>query len=132
MDEMFVLTVFAVAIVVMSNFLTGFSSGFSVKVFKSFTNPLFARFAMLQFAVLWAGYFAIGAGLFNATFGMWVWGMRISYGPADESYPLRKLMRIFWSVVFFAPIAPLLLLIPRRNGRNILDALSGSNLYMAS
>jgi hypothetical protein len=131
MDEMFVLTLFAVGLVITANLLSGFSSGFSIEVLKGFSNPLFFRFALLQFAVLWAGYFAISIGLFNTTFGMWVWGMRISFGSPDESYPLRKLMRIFWSVVFFAPILPLVLLIYRRKGKNLLDVLSGSNLYMA-
>lgn len=131
LDQLFVQTLWAVALVITSNILSGFETGFSAEVFRSFSDPLFFRFAVLEFAALWLGYLAICLGTTNMTFGMWVWGIRISYGSKnDENYGLRKLMRIFWSFVFFAPIFPSILLIFRKNERNILDGLSGSNVYL--
>lgn len=130
LDQLFVQTLWAIALVITSNILTGFETGFSAAVFKGFSNPLFFRFAVLEFATLWLGYLAICLGITNMTFGMWVWGIRISYGDKrDENYGLRKIMRIFWSFVFFAPILPSVLLLFRKNQRNLLDALSGSNIY---
>lgn len=131
LDQLFVQTLWAVALVITSNILSGFETGFSAEVFRSFSDPLFFRFAVLEFATLWLGYLALCLGITNMTFGMWVWGIRISYGnKTDENYGLRKLMRIFWSFVFFAPVLPSILLLFRKNERNILDGLSGSNVYL--
>jgi uncharacterized RDD family membrane protein YckC len=130
-DEMFVLTLFAVVLVATANAMTGFTAGFSTQVFENFKNPAFVRIATLEFAVLWIGYFAISVGLLDSSFGMWVWGLRVSFGDRkDENFTLRRLMRVFWSVVFFAPVISLVLLAIRRRGRNILDTLSGTSLYL--
>ncbi len=132
MDQMFVLTFFTFALVLTANLMDGFSTGFSLKVFQNFSNPAFVRLATLEFAVLWVLYFGIGVGVLDATFGMWVWGVRVSYGPkGDSGYALRKAMRVFWSVLFFAPVVPMFLLAIKRRGRNLLDTLSGSNLYLS-
>jgi uncharacterized RDD family membrane protein YckC len=132
LDQVFVQTLWVIALVITSNIFSGFETGLSSGVFKGFSDPLFFRFAVLEFAAIWLGYLAISLGIFNMTFGMWVWGIRISYGnQKDENYGLRKLMRILWSFAFYAPIFPSLLLMFRKNERNLVDALSGSNLYLS-
>ena len=132
-DELFVLMFWAIAVLITSNVLTGFSIGLSNKVFKEFSNPLFVRFAILEFATIWLAYFMVCLGIIDRTFGMWVWGLRVSYGTSTEgNYALRKMMRVIWSFIFYAPIVPLFLLLFRRRGRNLLDTLSGTNVYLAS
>ncbi|NBT58557.1 hypothetical protein EBT16_07210 [bacterium] len=132
LDQVFVQTLWTIALVITSNIFSGFETGLSTGVFKGLSEPLFFRFAVLEFAALWLAYLAISLGIFNMTFGMWVWGIRISYGnQKDENYGLRKLMRILWSFIFYAPLVPSLLLVFRKNDRNLVDALSGSNLYLS-
>lgn len=131
-DLLFVLTFWAIALVITSNVYNGFSSGFTTNIFKDFANPVFLRFALLEFAAIWVCYFAVCVGLLDLTFGMWVWHIRVSFGhPSESNFWLRKLMRIIWSCFFFAPVAPLLLLAIRRKGKNLLDLLSGTHLYVA-
>jgi len=131
LDQLFVQAIWMTALVITSNVLSGFETGFSSEVLRGFSEPLFFRFAILEFATIWLAYLAISLGIFNMTFGMWVWDIRISYGnKKDENYGLRKLMRILWSFIFFAPILPLALLVFRKQDRNLLDVLSGSNLYL--
>lgn len=131
-DELFVLTLWIIALVITSNLLTGFSTGVSNQVFKELGNPLFLRFAILEFATIWLSYLAICLGVMDVTFGMWVWGIRVSYGGRSEgNFALRKLMRIVWGFLFYAPVAPLVFLLFHRKGRNLLDALSGTNVYFA-
>ncbi|MFM8268707.1 MAG: RDD family protein [Pseudomonadota bacterium] len=132
LDQVFVQTLWMIALVITSNIFSGFETGLSSDVFKSFSEPLFFRFAVLEFATLWLAYLAISLGIFNMTFGMWGGGIRISYGnQKDENYGLRKLMRILWSFLFYAPLVPSLLLVFRKNDRNLVDTLSGSNLYLS-
>lgn len=131
LDQVFVQTLWIVALVITSNLFSGFETGLSSGVFRGLSEPLFFRFAVLEFATIWLAYLAISLGIFNMTFGMWVWGIRISYGnQKDENYGLRKLMRILWSFAFYAPLIPSLVLVFKKNDRNVLDALSGSNLYL--
>ncbi len=131
MDQVFVQALWLIALVITSNIFSGFETGLSAGVFRNLSEPLFFRFAILEFAALWLGYLALSLGIFGMTFGMWVWGIRISYGdPRDENYGLRKLMRILWSFMFYAPVLPSLLLVFRKNDKNLVDALSGSNLFL--
>lgn len=94
-------------------------------------SPLFLKFAALEFAILWIFYFALCLGVLDMTFGMWVWGVRVAYGKAGGSRFFKKLRRILLSLFFYAPIIPLVLLIFRRKGRNLLDVLSGTSLLKA-
>jgi len=129
-DEIFVLTLWALALVITSNLLSGFSTGFSLSVFRDFSKPLFTRFVALEFATLWLCYFAIFFGVLDMTFGMWVWGLRLSYGDtSQDSVFAKKVSRILFSFFFFAPILPTLFLALRFNGKNLLDSLSGTHLY---
>lgn len=132
LDQVFAITLWAIALVITANAMNGFETGFSARIVEDFANPTFVRFAALEFAGVWLAYLTICLGVLNLTFGMWVWGIRISYGPKEEEkYSLRKIMRIFWSFLFYAPIAPLLILAVRIHGRNLLDVLSGSSVYVS-
>ncbi len=128
MDEIFVLSLVLIAVGVTMKLLAGSSLEFSVAQIKSFQNAEFIRFAILEFATIWLSYFAICVGILDMTFGMWVWGIRITYGN-DEGKFLKKLLRVMFSFAFYAPIVPLVLLTIQRKGRNLLDLLSGTTLY---
>src|SRR5262249_15889813 len=104
-DQVFVLCVWLVALVITANL---FSSGEGFSVFPSIAaqmnNPIFQRFGMLEFAGLWLAYFILWIGLLEMTFGMWVWGIRISFGQhPSEPKALGKFLRIVASFVFYAP-----------------------------
>lgn len=132
LDQVFVLTLFAASLVVTHAVLNGGQFVLSVDLFKEFVNPLFVRFAALEFATLWLAYLAISLGLADRTFGMWVWGTRVSYtvGSSDNRF-LKRILRVFLSFVFFAPIAPMVLLVVSWKGRNLLDFLSRTAVYRA-
>lgn len=128
-DQVFVLTLFSLALVLTSNAMAGFSVGFSTKIFRDFSNPLFIRFAVLEFVTLWLGYLAVCLFAMNTTFGMWIWGLKISFGDKNsENYSMRKLMRVVWSFIFCAPVITMLLLFIRKQGKNVIDILSGSSV----
>lgn len=132
-DQLFVFTFWAIAIVITSNVYNGFTGGLTAHILKDFSNPVFLRFALLEFGAIWLCYFAICVGVLDLTFGMWVWNLRVSFGNKDETnYWLRKLMRVVWSFFFFAPVVTTFLLTIRRKGRNLLDLLSGTHLYVST
>jgi len=128
-DDVFVLAIWVFTLVITANLLTGFSEGFSIQVLQEFSRPIFLRFAALEFATLWLAYFAIGIGVLDMTFGMWVWGIRVCYDPPESSRFARKVLRIVLSFLFIAPIVPAIFLLFRIRGRNLLDSLSGTGLY---
>lgn len=131
-DQVFVGALWVLGLTVTSNLFTGFETGMSLGVFGSLTEPFLFRLAVIQLAVFWVAYLGIGLGVFNRTFGMWIWGIRISYGnEQDENYHLRKLMRILWSFVFYVSVIPSLVLAYRKNNKNLIDILSGSHLYLS-
>lgn len=128
-DEVFVLSLCFLALVLTLNLLRSASAP-GASTLQQVQNPLFIRFAILEFATLWISYFAIGIGVLDMTFGMWVWGMRVTYGRENtDSVLIKKLLRVVLSFFFYAPIAPLILLAVQRKGKNLLDWLSGTTLY---
>lgn len=128
-DEIFVITLFFLALVLTSNTMTGFEVGFSTKIIQDFTNPAFVRFAVIEFAAIWLGYLAVCIFTMNTTFGMWVWGLRISFGDKNsENYAMRKMMRVIWSFIFCAPVVTMVFLFLRKQGKNVIDILSGSTV----
>jgi uncharacterized RDD family membrane protein YckC len=130
LDELFVLSLFTLALGLTLHLLSGGGFNFSFASIRNFQNPFFFRFAVMEFATLWLSYFAICVGILDMTFGMWVWGIRISYGKGDgESKSLRKICRIILSFLFYAPIFPLAFLAISRKGKNLLDLLSQTSLY---
>lgn len=129
-DHVFVLLIWTGLIVFTSNWLNGFTSGFSIEILTDFGQPKFQRIAILEFAAAWFGYLGFSLLIARKTFGMWVWSIGVSYGDkVEENYTMRKAMRIFWTFLFSAPIIPSIFLVIHRNGRNILDVLSGTNVY---
>lgn len=131
-DQVFVLLIWSVMIVITSNLFNNFSTGFSIEIIADFSHPKFQRIAILEFAAAWLGYLGFSLLIFKRSFGMWVWSLGVSYGDKlEENYTLRKAMRIFWTFLFSAPIVPSIFLAIRKNGRNILDVLSGTNIYDA-
>jgi RDD family len=129
MDELFVLTLFGLAMVVTLWMLSG-GRGFHLTHLKGMENPVFIRFAILEFATIWISYFAICVGILDMTFGMWVWGIRLGYGlEVGEMQILRKGLRVLLSFIFYAPVFPLTVLAIQVRGRNLLDFLTGTNLY---
>ncbi len=129
-DHVFVLLIWTAMIVLTSNLMNDFSSGFSIQILADFGQAKFQRMAVLEFAAAWFGYLGFCLLISKRTFGMWVWSIGVSYGDKlEENYTMRKAMRIFWTFLFSAPIVPSLFLIVHKNGRNILDVLSGTNVY---
>lgn len=129
-DHVFVLLIWTALIVISSNFMNDFSRGFSIEILTDFGQPRFQRMAVLEFAAAWFGYLGFSLLIARRTFGMWVWSIGVSYGDKiEENYTMRKAMRIFWTFLFSAPIIPSVVLMIHKNGRNILDVLSGTNVY---
>jgi len=129
LDEMFVLSLFVLSFGLTLKFLTGGGS-ITLDTLKTMESGILIRFAALEYASLWLAYFAIGVGVLDATFGMWVWGLRLFY-PKERigAVVWRKGARILFSFIFFAPVVPVVLLAFRAKGRNLLDLLSGTSLY---
>ncbi len=132
-DQVFVLLIWTALIVLTSNMINNFTTGFSLEILSDFNSPKFQRMATLEFIGAWLGYLGFSLLISKRTFGMWVWSMNVSYGDKiEENYFLRKAMRIFWTFIFSAPLIPTLVLIIHKNGRNILDVLSGTSVYDAN
>lgn len=132
-DQVFVLLIWTALIVLTSNIINNFATGFSLEILSDFNSPKFQRMATLEFIAAWLGYLGFSLLVSKRTFGMWVWSMRVSYGDKmEENYFLRKAMRIFWTFIFSAPLIPAIVLIIHKNGRNILDVLSGTSVYDAT
>jgi uncharacterized RDD family membrane protein YckC len=131
-DHVFVIFIWTGMIVLTSNLMNDFATGFSIEVLTDFGQPKFLRMAVLEFAAAWFGYLGFSFLIAKRTFGMWVWAIGVSYGDKEEeNYTMRKAMRIFWTFLFSAPIVPSIILAIQKNGRNILDVLSGTNVYDA-
>jgi len=129
MDEIFIVSLWLLALTLTSNFLAGQSFGFSTQNLFNLQNPYFLQFALLEFVALWFCYLAVCIGAMDMTFGMWVWGVRVAYGDPTSPRSTKKLMRILFSFLFYCPVIPLFLLLFRRKGRNLLDILSGTSVY---
>jgi len=133
-DEMFVFTLWAFSVVITLKFFTGSFIGLTAQPSSILQNPQFVHLAMLEFGAIWICYFAFCIGLLDMTFGMWVWGLRVGYRTESRFFAMiKKGIRIGLSVVIYLPILPLLLLsLVGKNRRNILDTLSGTNVYQAA
>ena len=128
-DEVFVLALWAGTF-----FLTSWTmSQGSWDLLRSATDAALMRFAILAFATLWFGYLTVCLGVLDMTVGMWAWGMRVHYNTQrKEGRMFRRVARILLTFVFFAPVLPVLLLVFRAKGRNLLDFLSGCRVYRTS
>lgn len=127
MDQFFVLGLFVVAVIITLQLVGPANSPLGL---RELVRPVVLRLAVLEFSTIWLCYLSLCLGLLDMTFGMWIWGIRVAYpGEVNASRFLRKVMRIFCSFLFFAPILPSVLLAFRFRGRSLLDLLSGTRLY---
>lgn len=126
-DQVLVLGMWVGALVITSNSLSRSADPLVTRLLHDFTSMVFLRYAALELAAIWFGYLALCLGIMGMTIGMWVWGLRVSFG--GERRGLKKLARIFFSLLLLAPMLPSLVLIIRIRGRNLLDLLSGTSLY---
>lgn len=130
-DQIFVLTLFCVALILTLRMFAGTNALMAVDG-GVFQNPVFVRFAILEYATVWLAYFAIGVGILDMTFGMWVWSLRLRMSEDQSTSKfIKKGFRVFLSFFFFAPLFPVIFLSIHRKGRNLLDYLSGTSLYRA-
>lgn len=128
-DQVFIWTTWLFALVATLKVLMG-QNGIQLPTTGSFQDPLFIRFALVEFATLWLAYLSIGIGILDMTFGMWVWGIRVRYEDASgDNRFIQKALRIVGGFFFYGTVLPGFLLIFRRKGRNLLDLISGTSLY---
>lgn len=132
LDQIFVWTLFAALVILTGVVLEGLSpSALSQWFFSSFSNAKFLRVMALEFSVIWLTYLVFSIGVLDMTFGMWVWGLRLSYPGAKEGEWLtaRRCVRLVTSfLVYPIPVLTPFLFI-RNKGRNLVDMLSGTTVY---
>lgn len=130
-DIVFVLALWAFLVVATSRILGDPSQDVLTQLAANFSRRGFLRLVGYEYLGLWSLYFLICQGALDTTLGMWVWGVRVSFGERVgwATYASHKFMRMIASILFFAPIAPLLVLVVRIRGRNLLDWISGTSLY---
>lgn len=126
-DQSFVLLAWGLLLAITSNALSGGSGDLVSRFSHLMGNPAFVRSAMLEFGVIWLGYLAFSIGVLEMTFGMWVWGLRFSFG--QEGRVWKKIARVVLSLFFYPLIAPTLLLVFRKDGHHLIDALTQSYSY---
>jgi len=91
------------------------------------------RILLGSFFALWFSYYIICIGILNMTFGMWVWDLKINYGSTlQKGIVIRKILRIFFSLIFVVPVITSVLLLFTIKGKNLIDFLSGSGLHRTS
>ncbi len=129
LDAFFVMGLWCVGLVITSQILSVHQGTIVERLVADFSTPVFVRYAVLEYLALWLAYFALSLGVLDMSFGMWVWGLRVSYGQDGVRPWARKGLRILLSFLFYAPFFPVLLLPLRLRGRNLLDALSTTRLY---
>lgn len=128
-DQVFVLSLWAGALLITSQMMAQGNKSFVDRIASDFTNPVFLRFALLEFFAIWTCYLVFGIGLVGASLGMWAWGLRLSYQGGSI---LKRLVRIAISLILVPTILPSFLLVIRLKGRNLLDYISGSRMYRVS
>jgi|GEM_PF-1388613 len=126
MDQVFVWTLAILSVVFVTNVLSSDSTLFSAKMVKELVQPAFVKYIVAGFAALWLAYLTLTIGILEATFGMWIWGMRIHYG--GEQRFTKKFARVGLSLLCQVAILPGLLMVFQRDGKNLIDKLSGSQV----
>ncbi len=89
-------------------------------------KPPFPFYAMVEYLALWFCYLFVGLGLLENTFGMWVWGIKVR---GDSS--ISRLRRIFFTTLFIPTLFPSIFLVFKKKGKNLIDLLSGTTLYLS-
>lgn len=128
-DQCFIFTSALLALAITSNAMASGGTELAARFLKEFSNPAFVRSAALEYFVIWLGYLALSFGFLEMTFGMWVWGTRVAYG--EQNRFSKKVARVLAGLFFYPLIAPCLLLIIQRNGKNLVDGLTRTEIYRA-
>ena len=131
LDQAFILSVFFLTLLITASVLSKEPGTLFERLSGELSRPQFIRFAVLEYATLWLGYLAIGIGLLDSTFGMWVWGLRISYGTDARPQGLRKWLRVLFCFLLEAPLVTSVVLALRLRGKNLIDWISKSHLYLS-
>lgn len=126
-DQCFVFTACLLTLAITSNAMSSEGGDLSARFVKELTNPAFVRSAGLEFLVIWLGYLTLSLGFLEMTFGMWVWGLRVNYGENGRFW--KKLARVFMGMFFYPFVAPTLLLLFQRKGKNLIDGLTHTEIY---
>jgi len=127
-DFAFMGVVMGLVLVVTANAVAGVSSDLVFRLSKEIFEPSFVRIFLAEYIVGWFFYWAFCLGFAERSFGMWVWGMKVSFGEG-EARGLRKGFRIFTSFIFSLTLLPYMLLVVTFRGRNLVDLISGSQVY---
>lgn len=132
-DQAFVLTLLAIALLITLKIQTGTFTGEGTAFETMLEEPKFIRYAVLEFTAIWLAYLMFCIGVLDMTFGMWVWGIRVGYmTKSKRTWVVRKVLRTVLSFVFYAPVLPLVfLMIAGKRGRTLLEALSGTMVYQS-
>lgn len=129
LDFTFVLLMWGITILITSHlYVEGSEPAFS-RLLKSLGSSEFIRFIFLEYLSIWLAYFLLCLGLLDMTFGMWVWGLRVSYGEEVGKRFIRKTLRALMSFLFYAPVFPVFFLSLHRRNRTLLDLLTSTRLY---
>ncbi len=126
-DQCFVLTLLLLALAITSNALSGTSADLGTRFLRELSSPAFLKSAALEFGVVWLGYLALSFTISEATFGMWVWGLRFNFGESKRFW--KKLARTAMGMFFYPFVLPTALLVFQREGTNLVDALTQSRVY---
>jgi uncharacterized RDD family membrane protein YckC len=126
-DQCFVLTILLVALAITSNALSGTNADLGTRFLRELSSPAFLKSAALEFGVVWLGYLALSVALSEATFGMWVWGLRFNFGESKRFW--KKLARTVMAMFFYPFVFPTVLLVFQREGTNLVDAVTQSRVY---
>lgn len=121
-DQCFVFAATLLTLAITSNAMAD-----SHRFLNGFSNPAFVRSAMLEYAMIWLGYLVLSLGVLEMTFGMWVWGLRVSYGDVGRGW--KKVARIVMGMFIYPWIAPAVLLLFQKDGQHLIDAFSQSQVY---
>ena len=126
-DQCFVLTAWLLALAITSNAMNSGNGDISAKFLKEFSNPAFVRAAWMEFGMIWFTYLTLSLGILEMTFGMWVWGLRVNFGETGRFW--KKLARVVMGMFFYPAIVPSALLLFRKDGRNLIDAVTQTETY---
>ncbi len=126
-DQCFVLTAWLLAMAITSNAMSSGTGDLSSRFLREFGNPAFVRAAGLEFGMIWLGYLILSIGILEMTFGMWVWGLRVSFGETGRFW--KKVARIVMGMFFYPFVVPTALLLLRKDGRTLIDAVTQTDVY---
>jgi uncharacterized RDD family membrane protein YckC len=127
MDQCFVFTAWLLTLAITSNAISGSGGDVSSRFLRQFSDPAFLQSALLEYFVIWLGYLVFSLGFLEMTFGMWVWGIRVSFGEQGRFW--KKAARVLMSWLICPFVAPSVFLLFQSKGKNLIDGLTHTELY---